>query len=149
MKAKIDLCKVFGVEEGQEFKIENDEDVFRIKNNTLQYYSNYKTDFVDYLSLINTLQNKEITIIKKYKLTQNAYNFLNVIRECFLARDDNGVFVFTKKPIRENFMWIVYSRNCCNIIDEKVFNIDLSFIKWEDEPVQVKDILKNCEIIED
>lgn len=37
-KIKIDLCEIFGVKEGQEFKVENFNTKYKIKNNILNVW---------------------------------------------------------------------------------------------------------------
>lgn len=92
----------------------------------------------------------------KYKLTKNTYTLLSMMMDGVLSRDEDGtLYYFDKSPHKdkETRMWVFYSGDDgikYNIIDESVFNVNFSFIKWEDaEPTKISDILSDCEIIEE
>lgn len=143
----LDLCKLFGVKKGQEFRIDNY--IYRIKNNTLQYYDGWDKVFYDSRLPFNVIKDAKITIIKKYKLTQNTYNLLTLMNDnWWLAKNKNGqVFAHYIKPDKDETFWYGRGNGCTNMYFEKA---NFSFLDWEDEePLQVKDILNNCEVIEE
>lgn len=65
-KIKIDLCEVFGVKEGQEFKIIHSEVKYKIENNVLMRSDSLKTFWVQSNLTLNwiALNVKEIEILK-------------------------------------------------------------------------------------
>ena len=139
---KIDLCKIFGVEEGEEFKMEgiciDVNSVYLIKNNMLC--------FKDKLPLsclyVNDLPNisKIIKLPKKKEFTDDELCILRNIGRKYkwIARDkDTQIFVFENKPKRINDVWKNY--------DFKAFPFNHLFnsITWEDEePVFIDDYVE-------
>lgn len=82
---KIDLCKLFGVEEGEEFKIELSKVyisgfIYRVKGNKLEWTEN-KTDFYQTTLLLNDVVNitKVIKLPKKKEFTDDELYILNNI----------------------------------------------------------------------
>ena len=65
----------------------------------------------------------------------------------WIAKDENGiVFVYANKPEKHNIGWEGNSMLCLNTFNSELF----SFLSWEDEePTNIKELLENCEVIED
>lgn len=150
---KFDLCKILGVKEREKFKLKGHSCYYYIEENKI-WSSCDGCDLVgkDNIS-VNDLFNLEILPYKKtYFITQDTFHFLKTINEnLFLTMDKNkDIYLFENKPTKSSNCW--YSdKGCLYRYYKKRFykNVDLSFIKWEDdEPTLIKDILENCEIIE-
>lgn len=81
------------------------------------------------------------------KLTQFEFDFFKNIDPEFewIARDEDGcLYIYNKKPYKCCVEWENKSL-CYNI---SAFIHLFQFINWEDEePYNIQDILKNCEII--
>lgn len=72
----------------------------------------------------------------------------------WIAKDGSGiVYVYNTKPFKKVSIWNNNddgcdgdSANVSNLLDEKL----LDFISWNDkEPTNIKELLENCEVIED
>ena len=65
----------------------------------------------------------------------------------YIARDENGdLFLYIAKPSKGSNIWRSISDHH-NLYD---FRKKFQFVKFEDEePTSIKDILENCEVIED
>lgn len=87
------------------------------------------------------------------KLTRLEYAILKYLSKIHthIARDsDDSLHAYRIAPIKERSSWEVSSEEIyldgCADVYEDLFK----FIKWEDkEPRVIKDILNNCEVIED
>jgi hypothetical protein len=82
------------------------------------------------------------------KLTKFEYDFLNAFQDkesSYLARDKDGsIFLYLNKPSKEEEIWADYESSLA--ILDRLFK----FVKWQDsEPISIKEILENCEVIED
>ena len=83
------------------------------------------------------------------KLTRLEYGLLSFWNKeyKYIARDSNNmVFVYREKPSKNSKVWGSLHEH--RVIDDldKLF----LFVKWEDtEPRAIKEILKNCEVIDD
>ena len=143
---KIDLCKVFGVEEGEEFKLVYgdlcDDLVRKIENNKL-YYKDYEDNFRKDIMGINEIE--EITKInklpKKKQFTDDELCILrNVDKEYkWIVRDnDNCLSISEGKPYKINRDdW--YHVSLKPFMFEHLFNS----IQWEDEePVFIDDYVE-------
>ena len=151
---KLNLCDIFKVKEEQHFWIRTCDDMskqadldFFIKNNTLMFISDDKHA---YISALNINLIKEIYYTKPViiKLTENTKAFLKLINKDYkyIARD--GVLTlkaFKKEPTRIIFAgddyWKTEDDDDCEWIIEELLDIDLSFIKWEDEPYKISDLI--------
>ena len=143
---KIDLCKLFGVEEGEEFKIELSKVyisgfIYRVKGNKLEWTEN-KTDFYQTTLLLNDVVNitKVIKLPKKKEFSQETLNFFKCINKKYkwIAKDVNDdVHTFCEKPIKESRYW--FCDGCFYI--SKAFNQAIfNQILWEDEePIRIDD----------
>lgn len=154
----IDLCKIFGVEEGEEFKIEWDDVLlnakYRIKNNFIEWseigtkYEGeyYKSSFP--LNDTNRIKNI-IKLPKKKGFTDDELCILrNVDKEYeWIARDkdDYYVFLYEFKPIKGSNSW----NNGGDTATLDGFSNLFQSIQWEDEePVFIDDYVErgaDCE----
>lgn len=145
----IDLCKVFGVEEGEEFKI----DVFPFRNNKYKVYKNelqFKTEYDDIWRLsdmgINTIVNcKVIKLPKKKEFTDDELAIMRSLPKEYkwIARDEYGsddeIYTFSRKPKKEHAIW----ENNGSIIGLRMFKHLFNSIQWEDEePVFIDDYVE-------
>ena len=89
------------------------------------------------------------------KLSRLEYEFLKYcLRENYeyIVRDEcSALCVFSSKPKKMNFVWGPReSMLRVESIPERFFKNLFNFIKCEDtEPRSIKDILENCEVVED
>ena len=102
---KIDLCKLFGVEEGEEFKIEYEDytsdRVHKIDNNI--FYVLCEGKFLKDNISVETIKRitKIIKLPKKKSFSRETLNFFKCIDKKWewIAKDeDDKVCMFTKKP---------------------------------------------------
>lgn len=65
----------------------------------------------------------------------------------FITRDDEDkLYFYSVKPRKYNRYWQYLAQNQRRLLSDNLF----SFVKWEDEePKVIKDILDNCEVVED
>lgn len=139
----IDLCKVLGVEEGEEFKI----DVFPFRNNKYKVYKNelqFKTEYDDIWRLsdmgINNIVNcKVIKLPKKKEFTDDELCILrNIDKKCkWIARDKDGaLFNYSVIPSKCDNGW----NSGSYMTSLYAFNHLFNSIQWEDEePVFIDD----------
>ena len=135
---KIDLCKLFGVEEGEEFKVNGKDTIYFITDNILQYKIN------SYHSKVSNLKVNEIIKItklpKKKQFSQDTLNFFKYIDKKFewIAKDKDGeVCIYINKPKKEDVSWDNFSLyKPLDIIKDSLFDE----ILWEDEePIYIDD----------
>ena len=147
---KIDLCKIFGVEEGEEFRFKNafNEDspfVYIIKNNELLTSGVFKRDGFRICNLsLNAICNMEvIKLPKKKEFTDDELCILrNIDKEYkWIARDGcNDLCICGDEPKKDIYRW---SNN-----DDVCFYLDcythlFNSISWEDEePVFIDDYVE-------
>ncbi len=115
----------------------------------------------DYCSLYSENSTKEPCTIKRIKwllseykepvkLTKLEYEILKYISEntkyLYITRDRcDGLFLYGMEPSKGDGYW-----NGKSYAGMTAFYKLFQFVKWEDsEPTSIKDILKNCEVIED
>ena len=81
---------------------------------------------------------------KKPTITSREKNFLDallLLSNCYIARDeDNSLYVYYDKPIRDNKLWI--SDYACHDLPKDMYGSMFDFIKWEEEPWSIKDLKK-------
>ena len=144
---KIDLCKIFGVEEGEEFKIKNagcnEELIFKIQDNVL--LRRFKNDIVSdesYLRINSIINAEIIKLPKKKQFTDDELAIMRSLPKKFkwIARDDDGeLYLFVKKPKIFNGIWDDYEK--CN--DFGYFEHLFKTITLEDEePVFIDDYVE-------
>ena len=149
---KIDLCKLFGVEEGEEFKIEYEDHIsdvkYRIMNNLMEWSeigTKYEGDYYPTCFSVNEINKvKNITKLpKKKQFSQDTLNFFKCIdkRWRYIAKDKNGtISAFGSKPTKKERCWLNYEGfDCLDVFKNSLF----TEIKWEDEePIYIDDYVE-------
>lgn len=146
---KIDLCEIFGVEEGEEFRISHEKCrgfIYKVKDNCLKVRLEDKKDwwYADFsLNRINEIA--EITKLPKRKeFTDDELCILRNIDKDFewIARDyhNNSQKLFTEKPEKNRFKnWLTDGK----YITFNAYNHLFQSIQWEDEePVCIDDYVE-------
>lgn len=151
-KYRKELLKVINENE-QDFIAFDDRDN-SIKNCTTMVCKNCK--FSRTKAKVLCTQTKLKWLLSEYKepikLTRLEYEILKYIsdntRHMYIARGESGnLFIFDVEPEKNNVnaQWI--GRGMKGML---VFNKLFQFVKWEDEqPTPIKEVLENCEVIED
>ena len=142
---KIDLCKLLGVEEGEEFKIEGFGIKYRIYNKRLECYdANFKEWIYSTLGFNKLIVSEIIKLPKKKEFTDDELCILRNINKEYkwIARDNNGsVCIFSEKPYREDDAWGNVIRTPYN--DFNCYNHLFDQVLWEDEePVYIDDYVE-------
>ena len=140
---KIDLCKMLGVEEGEEFKVNGKDTIYFITDNVLQYKIN------SYHSKVSNLKVNEIVKItklpKKKQFSQDELCILrNIDKEYkWIARDeeDGGICIFVEKPLRKKHIWDL--ERSSHYMFFSCYNHLFNSIKWEDEePIRIDEYVQ-------
>ena len=150
----IDLCKVFGVEEGEEFKIidskcENNNNKYVINDGQIYYNSLVHEHYwsVSYLELNEISGAKIIKLPKKKQFTDDELVIIRNIDKKFkwIARDrDGSLYLHEEKTEKREKDWLSKGDINYMVLFENLFNS----IKWEDEePTHIPTLLKDCEVI--
>ena len=145
---KIDLCKLFGVEEGEEFKIKlfGVIEKYRLKNGELERYDNdYIYKWVKSRISINDIHESEIIKIpKKKQFTDDELCILRNIDKKYkwIARDESGsLCIFDEKPKKSEEMWDNVTHS--DFIELNCYNSLFNSIQWEDEePIRIDDYVE-------
>ena len=143
---KIDLCKLLGVEEGEEFKLKLFGAIgkYRLKNGKLEYYDDFINKWVEStISMNDILDSEIIKLSKKKQFSQDTLNFFKCIDKKFewIARDRDGeVWIYISKPKKRDISWENFGLyKPLDIIKDSLF----TEIKWEDEePVYIDDYVE-------
>ena len=143
---KIDLCKLFGVEEGEEFKIKLFGGIgkYRLKNGKLEYYDDFINKWVEStISMNHILDSDIIKLPKKKQFSQDTLNFFKCIdkRWRYIAKDKNGtISAFGSKPTKKERCWLNYEGfDCLDVFKDSLFDE----ILWEDdEPIYIDDYVE-------
>lgn len=140
---KIDLCKLLGVEEGEEFKLSKSDLTHRINNNKLEVL--YEGLWGYTAIAFNKVVTSEITKLQKKKeFSQDELCILrNIDKEYkWVARDEGGnVCIFIEKPLKKETIWD-FVRGA-DYIEFHCYNHLFQSIKWEDEePVYIDDYVE-------
>lgn len=135
---KIDLCKLFGVEEGEEFKIYGYEAIYFIQNGYLYFIGDYGEQ-KSYLNINEVVGKNIIKLPKKKQFSQDTLNFFKMIDKKYkwIAKDKSGdIFGFEEKPKKDKYVWLCeeydycLDNNCCiDGLNQSLFDQ----ILWEDE----------------
>ena len=151
-KYKNELLKVINENE-QDFIAFDDRDN-SIKNCTTMVCKNCK--FSRAKKGVLCTQTKLKWLLSEYKepikLTKLEYDILKYLadntRHMYIARGKSGnLFIFDIEPVKNNINAQWNGRGMKGML---MFNKLFQFVKWEDkEATSIKDILKNCEVIED
>ena len=164
---KIDLCKLLGVEEGEEFKIKPFGAIekykvinkYRFKNCKLEYYSDCLDKWQDSILDFNTVLNSEIIKLpERKKFTDDELCILRNIDKKYkwIARDEIGrdeygksgnlriyigkpqKCIYIGKPQKNTVIW-----SYDNYRDFGGYNHLFNSIKYEDEePVYIDDYVE-------
>ena len=145
---KIDLCKLLGVEEGEEFTRDDSKIYYkyRVYNNRIQHFDEVLKIW-DYSTLtVNALVTSEIIkLSKKKEFTDDELCILrNIDKEYkWIARDeeDGGICIFIEKPLRKNHIWDL--ERSSHYMFFSCYNHLFNSIQWEDEePVYIDDYVE-------
>ena len=143
---KIDLCKLFGVEEGEKFKFDGYVDIYFIKKGYLYFIDIDSTERVCYLQINDVVGKNIIKLPKKKQFSQDTLNFFKMIDKKYkwIAKDKSGdIFGFEEKPKKDKYVWLCeeydycLDNTCCiDGLNQSLFNE----ILWEDEePIYIDD----------
>ena len=145
---KIDLCKLLGVEEEEEFKIYGYEAIYFIQNGYLYFIGDYGEQ-KSYLNINEVVGKNIIKLQKKKEFSQDTLNFFKMIdkRWGWIAKDKDGrVFVYDGKPIKtKSYNWDC-SKYCRKLdaLNQSLFDQ----IHWEDEePIRIDDYVERKESV--
>ena len=144
---KIDLCKLLGVEEGEEFTRDDSKIYYkyRVYNNRIQHFDEVLKIW-DYSTLtVNALVTSEIIKLpKKKEFTDDELCILRNIdkRYKWVARDKSvNLCIFDDKPNKNEETWenmIHYE-----YIEFHCYNHLFNSIQWEDEePIYIDDYVE-------
>ena len=145
---KIDSCKLFGVEEGEEFNIEGFGIKYRIYNNRLECYdANFKEWIYSTLGFNKLIASEIIKLPKKKEFTDNELFILKNIDKKYkwIAKDKNGLIcTFVSKPIKTERFWSDgWSNGESYASLEAIKNSLFTEIKWEDEePIYIDEYVE-------
>ena len=156
---KIDLCKIFGVEEGEEFIVEFKDGhlsncKYRVMNNLMEWsergtkYDGVYNPSCFSLNEVNKVKNI-IKLQKKKEFSQDTLNFFKCIDKKYkwIAKDKSGdIFGFEEKPKKDKYVWLCeeydycLDNTCCiDGLNQSLFNE----ILWEDEePIYIDDYVE-------
>ena len=140
----LDLCKIFGVEKGEKFKIDGYEDIYFIENDYLYYIGDYG-EKKSYLNINDVAGENIIKIPKKKNFTDDELCILRNIDKGYkwIAKDRDGdLWIYTNKPKKEDDgHWRYCSSKSLSFEPLDIFKNSLfTEIKWEDEePVYIDD----------
>lgn len=147
----LDLCKIFGVEEGEEFKFCEYGDIYFIQNGYLYFIDIDSIEKKSYLNIkksylnINDVAGKNIIKLpKKKEFTDDELFILKNVdkRYKWIAKDKNGLIcTFVSKPIKTERFWSDgWSNGSSYASLEAIKNSLFNSINWEDEePVYIDD----------
>ena len=92
----LDLCKIFGVEKGEKFKIDGYEDIYFIENGYLYYIGDYG-EKKSYLNINDVAGKNVIKLPKKKEFTDDELCILRNIKSEIntLGRNINGTIYVT------------------------------------------------------
>lgn len=137
----LDLCKLFGVEEGEEFKIDGYADIYFIQNGYLYFIDIDSTGKKSYLIINDVVGKNIIKIPKKKNFTDDELCVLKNIDKKYkwIARDKSGnLCIFDEKPNKNEEIWDNVIRS--DFIELNCYNSLFNSIQWEDEePVCIDD----------
>ena len=142
---KIDSCKLFGVEEGEEFNIEGFGIKYRIYNNRLECYdANFKEWIYSTLGFNKLIASEIIKLPKKKQFTDDELCILRNIDKKYkwIARDESeSLCIFDEKPKKSGEMW--NNVISTGYIEFHCYNQLFNSINWEDdEPIYIDDYVE-------
>ena len=144
---KIDLCKILGVEDGEEFRFDNSAPKYRVYKNKIQCY--WKEWRYSGLKINDIVDGEVIKLPKKKQFSQDTLNFFKMINKKYkwIAKDKSGdIFGFEEKPKKDKYVWLCEEYDYCldNTCCIDGFNQSLfDQILWEDEePIRIDDYVE-------
>ena len=145
---KIDLCKLLGVEEGEEFKIYGYEAIYFIQNGYLYFIDIDSIGKKSCLNINNVVGKNIIKIPKKKNFTDDELCILKNINKEYkwIAKDRDGdLWIYTNEPKKEDDgHWRDCSSKSLSFEPLDIFKNSLfTEIKWEDEEPVYIDIYVN------
>ena len=142
----LDLCKLFGVKEGEEFKIYGYEAIYFIENGYLYYIDIDSIKKKSYLIINDIAGENIIKLPKKKQFTDDELCILrNIDKEYkWIAKDiDGDLWIYTNKPKKE---YDRYWKDCSSFKSLSFEPLDIfknslfTEIEWEDEePICIDD----------
>ena len=148
---KIDLCKLFGVEEGEKFKFDGYVDIYFIKNGYLYFIDIDSTERVCYLQINDVVGKNIIKLPKKKEFTDDElcvlknidkkYKWIARDKVCKDEYDDYGnLNIYLGKPNNKSTVsWLPSDIYC----EFHGYNHLFQSIQWEDEePVYIDDYVE-------
>lgn len=140
---KIDLCKLFGVEEGEEFRLSNSSFKNRIVKNTLQHYvddDEGNWDWIEHL-MFNSVINSEVTRLpKKKQFSQDTLNFFKLVDKKWewIAKDKCGsVCLYDEKPIKNKYNRWNNNRDGWTLVSEINQSLFDQILWSDEEPIYI------------
>lgn len=133
---KLDLCKMLGVKEEEEFKINNSNYMYKIIDNEI-YFKGKNINWIKSCILLNDI--KEIIKLPK-KLSDKVIDFIKILdsKWKWLAKDEDGdIYLYTDKPYKSeyDYMWDIdgdkEDEDYCYI--NHLIDDEFNFLSWEDE----------------
>lgn len=142
---KIDLCKIFGVEEGEEFRIVKAKTRYRFYNNSLQVFDTDLEEWRKSSIMFNYVISSDIIKLpKKKEFTDDELCILRNIDKKYkwIARDEDGrMSAYENKPKKSELgYWKsgIGEWHCIGLF-KHLFNS----IQWEDEePIFIDDYVE-------
>ena len=154
---KIDLCKLLGVEEGEEFIVEFKDGhlsncKYRVMNNLMEWsergtkYDGVYNSSCFSLNEVNKVKNI-INLQKKKEFTDNELFILKNVDKKYkwMAKDKDGLIcTFVSKPIKTEKLWSDgWSNGDSYASLEAIKNSLFTEIKWEDEePIYIDEYVE-------
>lgn len=151
---KIDLCKLFGVEEGEEFILETkggwfNDLKYKIENNIIKVATIKYSDYSQSSFKLNEFVyiEKIIKLPKKKQFTDNELYILKNIDKKYkwIAKDKSGLIcTFVSKPIKTEKLWSDgWSNGESYASLEAIKNSLFTEILWEDEePIYIDEYVE-------
>ena len=142
---KIDLCKIFGVEEEEEFEFDKYKGSrYKVSNGCLKYLTGTDKCWVNSAFEFNEAIGCEvIKLPKKKQFTDDELCILTNVDNNYkwITRDENGILtLFCEKPNKKEYEWC-FSDGGYDFC--WMFSHIFKSIKWEDEePVFIDDYVE-------
>jgi hypothetical protein len=144
----IDLCKIFGVEEEEKFRIEKCEwaenTKYVIQDNYLMVVDSDNSSYKSCLELNDLVGCEIIKLPKKKEFTDDELAIMRSLPKEYewIARDtaSDSVYIFKEKPSKNEYGCWISEGNYCILV---IFNHLFQSIQWEDEePVYIDDYVE-------
>ena len=139
----LDLCKMFGVEEGEEFKFCEYGDIYFIQNGYLYFIDIDSIEKKSYLNINDVAGKNIIKLPKKKEFSQETLNLFKLVDKTYkwVAKDMNeNVYAYEEKPRKGSTYWLYGKGIKCGAISNCFNQSIFDQIHWEDEePVFIDD----------